>query len=77
MIDAISYVKGAEAVGFTRDQAEFHARTLNTELDKLVTKEYLKETLSNEFKLFEQKLTIKLGVMMLSCVGLVTFLLKS
>jgi hypothetical protein len=43
---------------------------------QLVTKGYLKEVLSNEFKLFEQKITIKLGVMLLGMVGLLTFLLK-
>jgi len=76
MIDVIEYIKVAESVGFTRDQAEFQAKNLNNELDKLITKEYFKEHLSNEFKFFEKKLTIKLGMMMLGCVGLMTFLLK-
>lgn len=71
MIDAIEYVKGAEAVGFTRDQAEFQVKRLNNELDKLVTKDYLKETLSTEFKIFEMKLQ---GFMIKSLITVVAVL---
>jgi len=72
IIDTIDYIKEAEEVGFTRAQAEFQARTMTNVLNQLVTKEYL----HNEFKLFENKIIIKLGVMMLGCVGLLTFLLR-
>jgi len=40
--------------------------------DNLVTKVYL----STELKLLENRLTIKLGVMMVAMVGVLTFLLK-
>lgn len=70
--DAIKYVNEAIEVGFTRKQAEFQAKSIMNGKTDLITKEYL----SNEFKLFEQKMTIKLGLMMIGMVGLLTFLLK-
>lgn len=74
--NAIVYVNEAMVAGFTRSEAEFQAQSIIHMTGQLVTKGYLKEVLSNEFKLFEQKITIKLGVMLLGMVGLLTFLLK-
>jgi hypothetical protein len=74
--NAIEYINGALQAGFTRDQAEFQANSIMNTTNELVTKDFFREVLANEFKLFEQKMTIKLGLMMLGMVGVLTFLLK-
>ena len=65
--DAIDYVNGAIKVGFTREQAEYQVKHGMAISEALVTKGYL----SNEFKLFENKLIIKVGAMMVVQSGLI------
>lgn len=63
----ISYVKGAEQVGFTREQAEYQANEFTKLINNdLVTKSFL----ASELERFELKVIIKVGGMMVIQSGL-------
>lgn len=81
IFDALEYTNGAEAVGIKREHAEYQAKqisriTNHLEID-LVTRDYL----SKELLMMEQRLIIKMGMMMFVMGGLMvsilTFMLKN
>ncbi len=80
VFDALEYTNGAEAVGIKREHAEYQAKQISRianhlEID-LVTRDYL----SKELLMMEQRLIIKMGMMMFVMGGLMvsilTFMLK-
>jgi hypothetical protein len=85
--DTLEYTKGAEAVGFKRDQAEYQAGQMAKLIDnQLVTKSLLVNEVNSIKKhitsveqtiiILEQKLIIKLGSIMIAGIGILGFILK-
>lgn len=75
--NAIGFIKGAEQVGFTREQAEYQANQLNDLVNnELVTKSFL----ANELEKLELKIIVKVGGMMVIQSGVIlsviSFMLK-
>lgn len=72
IFDTLSFADRAEKAGFTREQAEFQAREAAHAIEtKLATKVELisvKDELVTAMKMMEQRLTIKMGGMMLAAV---------
>lgn len=81
IFDTLEYTNGAEAVGIKREHAEYQAKQLskiaNHIENDLVTKSYL----SKELLMMEQRLVIKMGMMMFVIGGLIisilTFIIKN
>ncbi len=78
--DTLSYAKKLKSAGFTDQQAEVQAEILAEVIsDQLATKsdiEELKLQLNRDIKELEYRLTIRLGMMMVSSVALVATLVK-
>lgn len=69
VFDTLRYAKKMQGLGFTQQQAEGQAEALAEIVDeKLATKRDLKE--------LEQRMTIKLGSIMLGGLGLLVILMK-
>lgn len=68
LFNTLEYTKGAEAVGIKREHAEYQAEQIAKLVDNnIATKKdvlLLKDQLKNEMVKLEQRLTIKLGGMM-------------
>jgi hypothetical protein len=74
--DTLKYANTLKAAGFTSAQAEAQAgalsEVLEVNLKDLVTKEYLDTRLIQ----LEQRMTIKLGTMIVVAVGVIAALIK-
>ncbi len=85
IFDTLDFADRAEKAGFTREQAEFQAReAANAIENKLVSKEDLnretsgirkditsfREEVAKEFKAFENRMTIKVGGMLIAAMTL-------
>lgn len=71
--DTLNYTKGAIAVGMDRAQAEYQAEQMAQLInDELVTKSFLETILKD----LENRLTIKLGTIMLAGITILGFILK-
>ncbi len=78
IFDTLDFADRAEKAGFTREQAEFQAREAAHAIEtKLASKPELysvRDDLLKEMKMMEQRLTIKMGGMVVAAVGiLLTF----
>lgn len=71
--DTYAYVKKLKAVGVSEEQAAVQAQAIADLVnDRLVTKEDLERSL----KELEYRLVIRLGVMMVTAIGIVATLVK-
>ena len=72
--DTLEFSKRAQEAGFTKEQAEFQAREAAHAIEtKLATKPELytvRDELLKEMKMMEQRLTIKMGGMIVVAVGI-------
>lgn len=84
--DTLEYTKGAEAIGIKREHAEYAAKSMASAYrefkDDSITKGYLaielsvmEERLMNKINSLEQKLTIRLGSIMIAGIGILGFML--
>ena len=69
LFNTLEYSKGAEAIGIKREHAEYQAEQMAKLIDNnLSTK--------NDLIHLEQRLTIKLGSMLIAAVGLLAIIMK-
>lgn len=76
MFDTLDYTKGAEAIGIKREHAEYQAQQMNRLIgDNVATKNDIL-ILKNEMILMEQRIIIKLGIVMVALVTILGIIIK-
>lgn len=77
--DTLEYTKGAEAIGIKREHAEYTAKKIAYIVkdinDASLTKSYFEEKLTSELQSLKQELTIRLGGIVMTCIGILGFIL--
>lgn len=80
MIDTLMYVKKLEAAGSPRNHAELQVEIMADFVDKnYATKQDFKDLelkMAHQFARLEDRLTIKMGAMLVAAVGLIVTLQK-
>ena len=78
--DTHSYIKRLKQVGFTEEQAEVQAETLNSIIDeRLATKQdiaALETNLQRDIKELEYRITLRLGGMLAAAIAVIAALVK-
>lgn len=72
MFDTLEYSENAQQAGFTKEQADFQAKELSKWINsELVTKTYMEKIKKEMIDL----MTIRLGGIVVTCTGILGFIL--